>query len=155
VATLANRKVIAAERALAVMASHTAHPAAARVMIQRFGRGDLSSLRHAGSNLVAFVASFFLMLCMTKANAECLRERRRPRISAQLMTSAARRNIATLSLCPRAMASITSCVGAESRRDRHSHATTGRSMTRRAANTAHLEMQRVIELHSEALQTRE
>jgi len=140
VATLANSEIITAESALAVMTSQTALRSTCGVMIQRFRRRDLSALRHSGSNLMAFIAGNLLMLCMTKANAECLRERRRSRISAQLMTSAARRNIATAGLRPRRMTSIAGRMRVESRRYRHSHAATRRSMTRRAAHAAHLQV---------------
>lgn len=68
VATFADTEVIAAERTLAVMASHAAWPATGGVMIEGLGRGDLFSLRQAGAHLVAFVAGNFLMLCMVKAD---------------------------------------------------------------------------------------
>lgn len=94
-ATLANSEIITAERALTVMASHATLRPPRGVMIERLRRGDLPSLRHTGSDLMAFTACNLLMLCMTKADAECLRERRRPRIPTQLMTCPTRRNIAT------------------------------------------------------------
>ena len=93
-ATLTNSEIITAERALAVMASHATLPATCRVMVERFRRSDLSSLRHSRSDLVAFVASYLLMLEMIKAHAECLSEYRSPRITTQLMTRATRRNVA-------------------------------------------------------------
>jgi hypothetical protein len=155
VAPLTNCEIITAERALAVMTGHAALSATGCVMIQRFRRGDLPSLWHPGSNLMTFVAGNLLMLCMTKANAKGLRELRRPSVSAQLMASAARRNIAAVSLSPGSVASIAGRMRVESHRDRHSYAATRRSMTCCAANASHLEMKRVIEGHSEALQTRE
>ena len=154
-ATLANCEVIAAKRALTIMASHATLSPPGGVMIERLRRGYLSPLRHAGSDLMAFTACNLLMLCMTKANAECLRGRRRPRIPAQLMTSAARRDIAAAGLRTRRVASITSCVRVEAGGYRQGNATTRRSMTRRTTDTSHLHVARVIKLHSEALQTRE
>src|SRR6266542_3948862 len=115
VATLANGKVIAAERALAVMARHTAHTAARCVMVERFRRRDLPSLRQSRSNLVAFVASYFLMFGMIESYAECLGEFRSPRVTIQLVTRAARRDVAATRLRSRRMASITSCVCVKSR----------------------------------------
>lgn len=151
-APLTNCEVIAAKRTLAVMASHATLPPTGCVMVERFRRGHLAALRHAGSNLMAFNAADLLMLCMTKANPECLRERRRPRISAQLMTGAARRNIAAAGLRTRGMTSVASRVCVESRWYRKRHAPARRSMTRRAANATHLHMSRVIKFHTKTLQ---
>ena len=72
VATLASGEVIAAKLALAIMARHAALPATGRVMIKRFGRSDLSSLRHSGSDLMTFGAVNFLVPVMVKADAERL-----------------------------------------------------------------------------------
>ena len=71
------------------------------------------------------------------------------------MTSAARRNIATAGLRARRVASITSRVRIKAGGYRHRHAGARRLMTSRAANIAHLQMSRVIELHSKALQAGE
>jgi len=49
----------------------------------------LPSLWLARSNLMAFVASYFLMLRMIEAYPEGLGELRSPRVAAQLMASAA------------------------------------------------------------------
>jgi hypothetical protein len=78
VAPLADGKVITAKRSLAVMASHATLAAAGCVMIKRFRRRDLSSLRHTRSDLVAFVASYFLMLGMIESHAEGYGESRSP-----------------------------------------------------------------------------
>jgi len=89
VAPFTNREIVVAKRALAVMTSHATLSPSRRVMIERFRRGNLSALRQAGPDLMTFIAGDLLMLCMTKANTERRRELGRPRISAQLMTSAA------------------------------------------------------------------
>src|SRR5204862_5104306 len=102
-ATFASGEIFTAKSALAVMAGHATLPTTGCVMVERLRRRNLPSLRHAGPDLMAFSAGKLLMLCMTKANAECLRERRRPRISAQLVTSAARRNIAAAGLRARSV----------------------------------------------------
>ena len=115
----------------------------------------MSSLRHAGPDLMTFVAGNFLVLRVTKTDAKCRHEFRSSGITAQLMTSAARGNIATAGLRPRGVASITSCVGIKAGGYRHCHAAARRLMTSRAANIAHLQMSRVIELHPKALQAGE
>ena len=85
----ADGKIIASKSALAIMTSHTALRPRACVMIQRRRLRNLSSLRHCGPDLVAFVAIFFLMLGMTEADAESLREFRSAPIATQLMAGAA------------------------------------------------------------------
>jgi hypothetical protein len=81
-ATLANTEIIAAERALTVMASQATLRFPRGVMIQRFRRGDLSALRHSGPHLMTFGACNLLMLYMTEANSERRRRFRRARIAA-------------------------------------------------------------------------
>src|SRR2546427_1898348 len=104
---------------------------------------------------MTFVAGNFLMLGMTEADAKSRHEFRSSGITAQLMTSAARGNIATAGLRARRVASITSCVRIKAGGYRHRHAAARRLMTSRAANIAHLQMKRMIELHSKALQAGE
>ena len=154
VAPLTNCEVIVAKRALAIVASHAALPATRRVMVERFRRGDLSSLRHSRPNLVAFVAGYFLMPGMIESHAEGRGRRGSPGIPTQLMTRATRRDVAAAGLRARRVASITSCVRVESRGYREGNATTRRPMTGRTTDAAHLQMQRVIELHPKALQMR-
>jgi hypothetical protein len=72
VATLADGEVITAKRTLAVMASHATLRATGCVMVKRFRRRNLSSLRHSRFNLVAFVAGYFLMPGMIESHPECL-----------------------------------------------------------------------------------
>ena len=114
-APLTNCEVIAAKRTLAVMASHAALRATRCVMVERLRRGDLSSLRHSRSHLVAFVAGYLLMFGMIKADAESLGGLSCPGIPTQLMTRTTRRDIAAAGLRARSVASITSCVRIESR----------------------------------------
>ena len=116
-ASLTNSEVFAAECPLAVMTSHATLAAAGRMMIQRFGRTDLSSLRHACFHLMTLVAGYLQMFRVTETDAKGRHEFRRPRIAAQLMTGAARGNIAAAGLRSRRMASITSCVRIEPGRD--------------------------------------
>lgn len=151
-ATLAGGKVIAAERALAIVASHAALPAAARVMIKRFGRGDLSSLRHAGPDLMTFRARNFLVLGVVKTDPESRGHFRRPGITAQLMTRSARRNIPPPGLCSGRVTSETSNVRVESRWDRQRHTGARRLVTGGAIDPAHIQVPGMVELHAEALQ---
>ena len=89
--TFTDREVIVTEGALAVMATTTALSAAAGVMIQRLRRGDLASLRHAGTNLVTVIAiGFWIMLRVAESNSEGRHVLRRARVAAQLMAGAAR-----------------------------------------------------------------
>ena len=72
--TFASGKIIAAESTFSVVTAHTALRAGSGVMIQRRRRGNLISLRHSRSDLMAFVASDFLMLRMAETYAEGLCE---------------------------------------------------------------------------------
>jgi hypothetical protein len=155
VATLANSEIITTECALTIMTCHATLRPTGGMMIERFRSRNLPPLRHSRSDLMAFIACNLLMLCMTKADTKCLRELRRPGISSQLMTGATRRNITTVSLCARSVAPIAGRMRVEPRRDRHGDASTRWPMTRSTVNLTHLQMKRVIELHSEALQTGE
>jgi len=154
VAPFTNCEIITAERTLAIVTSQATLRATGRVVIERLRRGDLSSLRQAGTHLMTFVASHFLMLRMAEADFECRRKFRRARIATQLMTSATRRNVAAAGLRARSVASIAGCVRIETRGNCEGHATARRAMTRRATNASHLQMQGVIELHAKALQAR-
>lgn len=89
VTALARRKIVTAKCAFTVMTCHATLAATGCVMIQRFGCGDLPTLRHSRSYLMTFIAIYLLMLCMAKADAECLRKCRSPRIAAQRMTGTA------------------------------------------------------------------
>ena len=153
-APLTNCKVIATERTLAVVASHATLPAAGCMMVKRFRSRYLSSLRHARSNLMTFGAGNFLVLRVVKADAERLGKFRRPGITTQLMTRAARGNIPPARLRAGRMTSKTSRVRVESRGYRESNAGARRPVTGGATNAAHLQVSRVIELHAETLQTR-
>jgi len=73
VAPLAHGEIVSSERALAVMTGQATLTGSSGMMIQRLWRGDLSSLRHSGSNLVALVTGYFLMPGMIKSHPECLR----------------------------------------------------------------------------------
>ena len=140
-ATLADGEVIAAERALAVMASQATLPTACGVMVKRFRRRDLSALGHSRFDLVAFVAGYFFMLGMIESDAEGLGGCGGPGIPTQLMTRTARRDIAAAGLRARSMASITRCVRVEARGYRQGNAATRRPMTRRTTDTSHLNVQ--------------
>jgi hypothetical protein len=64
------------------------------MMIEWLRRRDLPALWQAGPDLMTFIASYFLMLRMVKADAECGRRFRSARIAAQLMTGSTGRDIA-------------------------------------------------------------
>jgi|SRR5215208_8003558 len=86
-------KIVSAESALAIVATHTTERVFPGVMIQGRGRRNLPSLWLARSNLMAFIAGYFLMLRMTEAYPEGLGVLRSSGITTQFMASAARRNI--------------------------------------------------------------
>jgi hypothetical protein len=88
-APFTDSKIVATERPLAIVTSHATLRPPRRVMIERFRRRDLSSLRHSRSNLVTFGAGHFLMLGMIESHAKGGGRRRSPGIPAQLMTRAA------------------------------------------------------------------
>lgn len=104
---------------------------------------------------MAFVAGDFLVLRMTEANAEGLGELRSARVTTQLVARAARGNVASTGLRSRRVTSIASRVSVEACRDRQRNASASRTVTSRAVDAPHLQVQRVIELHSETLQPRE
>ena len=69
--SLADGEIVIAERALAVMTGSAAQTASAGVMIQRLRRGDLTSLRKAGTHLMTIVTvGFWIMLGMTEAQVK-------------------------------------------------------------------------------------
>jgi len=123
-------------------------------MIEWFRRAHLTSLRHARSHLMTLVASYFLMLRMIEADAKSRREFRRPGVTAQLMTSAARRDIAAAGLRARCVTAIASGMRVEASRDRKCHAPTRRLMTGGATHATHIHVTRVIKPHPETPQTR-
>ena len=123
-------------------------------MIERLRRSDLPALRPAGQDLVTFGARLLLVLRMAEANAKGLRECRRPRIATQLMTGAARGDIATAGLRARRVTAITGGVRIEARRYRQRHPVAAGAVTGGAAHSPHVHVRGVIELHAEALQTR-
>ena len=55
-AAFANGKIVVTEGALAVMTGHATLAAPQGVMIERFRLSHLATLRHAGTNLMTFVA---------------------------------------------------------------------------------------------------
>jgi hypothetical protein len=82
VTALADREVIIAKGALAVMTGHATLAATARMMIQGFGCRDLLPLRQAGAHLMTFIAiDFRLMFVVTEADPECRHELRGSRVA--------------------------------------------------------------------------
>ena len=154
VTAFAHGEVFAAESALAVVTSHATLRAARGVMIKLFRSCHLSSLRQAGTHLMAFVASNLLMLCVTEADTKRLHEFRRSGVTTQLMARAARRNIPTTGLRARRVTTIAGRVCIEAGGNRHRHAAARFAMTSRATDAAHTHVARVIELHPKALQAR-
>jgi len=155
VTSLANYKIVAAERAFPVMTRHAALGPASRMMVQRLRRGHLSPLRHSRPHLMTFCTGELLMLPVVEADSKRLGHLRSARITAQLMTGAAGRNIAAVCLRAWRMAAITRRVRIESRGYRKGNAATGWLMTGGAAHAGHFQMKRVIEFHSEASKSRE
>jgi len=82
VATFTDCKIIAAESALTIMATHATLSAGPGVMVQRRRRSYLPSLRHSCSDLVALVTSDFLMARMIEAYTESWRKFRSASVAA-------------------------------------------------------------------------
>jgi hypothetical protein len=85
VTAFTDSEIIVAKSALTVMTRHTALRPTRRVMIERLRRGDLPPLRHACLYLMTLVAGHLLVLRMTKADSERLRELGCTGITTQLM----------------------------------------------------------------------
>lgn len=151
---LAHAEVVTTKGAFAIVTSHTALTTTGGVMVERLWPGDLLSLGQTSTHLMTFVAGFLLMFGVTKADTEGLHEFRRARVPTQLMTGAARRDVAPARGRPRCMTSIAGRVRIEARRDRHRDTRTRRPMTGIASHAAHVDVPRVIELHAKAAQTR-
>lgn len=110
-AAFANGKVLATKRALPVVTSQATLSAPGSVMIERLGLRDLPALRHAGANLMTLFAGSLLVLRMAEAHPKCLRELRGARIPSDLVTGAARRNIAPTRFRACGVTSVTGRVG--------------------------------------------
>jgi hypothetical protein len=148
--SLTNRKIVIAKRAFAVMTGRTALASSAGVMIQRRRRRDLASLRHTGAHLMAVVTvSFWIMLSVTEPDSERGHVLRCARIYAQLMTSAAGRDVASIYLPARRVTAKTGCVRVEISRDGHGDPAAHRTMTSRATHVSQRDVSGMIELHSE------
>ena len=94
---LADREVISTKRALPIVTRRAALAAPTGVMIQGFRRRNLKPLRHARAHLMTVVAvRFLIVLCVAESDSERRHVLGCARISAQLMTSAAGRNIASI-----------------------------------------------------------
>ena len=151
---LAGSKIVAAEGPLPVMTSHATLAAPSGVMIECLRLSNLPALRHAGANLVTFVAGSLPMLLMTKTDAKGLRILRRSRIAAQLMTGAAGRNVAPARLRAVRVAAKTSRMRIEAGRYGKRHASPCRSMAGTATDAAHVQVTRMIEPHVETSEPR-
>jgi hypothetical protein len=82
VTALADGEIFVAERALPVMTGHAALGATRRVMIKRFGRRHLPTLRHPGAYLMTFIAvDLRLMPGVTETYFECRHVLRRSRVT--------------------------------------------------------------------------
>jgi hypothetical protein len=73
-------------------------------MVQCFGLGGLPPLRHPGPDLMTLIAGHLAVFRMTESNAKRLRKLRSSPVSAQLMTGAARGNVASAGLSLRGVA---------------------------------------------------
>lgn len=152
---LADGEVIIAKGALAVMTSGATLRASGGVMIQRFWRGDLSPLRQAGADLMTIGAvGLGIVLGVAEADTERRHILRRARVATQLMTSAARRDVAPTRLRARRVTTEAGCVRIEISRDGHRRTAARRTMARHTTDVAHCQVFRVIELHPETHQPR-
>jgi len=111
-----NCEVIAAKRPLSIVTRHATLPRSGCVMIERLRLSHLAPLRHIRSNLMTLVARFLLMLGVTKTDSKSLRKSRGARVAAELMTSAARRDITPGGLRSGHVTTIASGMGVEARR---------------------------------------
>ena len=93
-AAFADREIVAAEGALAIVTGHAALSATGSVMIERLGRGYLSPLWLTRADLMTFVAGHLLVFAVTEPDTKRLHHFGRARVAAQLVASSARRNIA-------------------------------------------------------------
>ena len=147
----ANGEVVIAESALAIVTRRATLRAPGRVMIQWFRCRNLTSLRQAGANLMTiFTVSLWIMLRMAESKPEGGHVLRGARIAAELMTSAARRNVAPVRLRARRVTTETSCVRIEVRRNCHGDPAAHRTMTSGAVDAAQRQVLCMIELHAEA-----
>ncbi len=148
---LAIGEVVASEGALIVVTRHAGLGAVGAEMLNRSGRGDLSSLRHACSNAVAIVAAQVLARAVTRVaeiDSVSFREDRSSRELPRLVTRAARRYVAPGCLRARRVTLVTGRVSINPFGDRKGHAARGRLMTTGAIDSL---VPRVIKLHVKAL----
>jgi len=157
VAPLASREIITTKSPLPVVTRHATKSARRSMVIKRLWRCYLIWPRRAGSNPMTFVASQsfrLIVLCMAEAEAECRSCFARANITTGFVAHSAGRNIPIARPGAWAVALVTSDMRIYSGRNRHGHTAGAGAMTSDTANTAHFEVTRMIESHTEAFETR-
>ena len=135
-APFANRKIVTAKRAFAIVAARAARTARRGVVIQRERRSHLSPLAQTGSDLVTFDARQLLrriMTRMTKPDAIRRGLFGSANKATELVTRGARRNVAPIRFRVRSVTTKTRRVGVQPRGNRQCDAATAAPMTRRAS----------------------
>jgi hypothetical protein len=128
---------------------------ASGVMVQRLRIGNLAPLWHPGEDSMTFLATHVVVLCVTEADTEGPGELRRPRVAAQLMTGAARRNITPTRLSAWCVTLVAGAVSIESGGNRQRDTSARWSVTGCATDVSLTHVPSVIELHAKAAQARE
>ena len=152
VATLADRKIIAAECSLPVVTACATERTGRRMMIQRCRRRNLPSSSRTSPHLMTRPTSQLLrriVTCMTEPNSIGRRLLRSANQTPGLMTSAARRDVFSVCLRSRRVTAKTRDVSIQSRRNREPNTTTISTMTRGTSRTT---VFRVIERRVETAQ---
>jgi hypothetical protein len=93
-APIANRKIIATKRALAIVTGSATLTTSGRMMVKRLGRCDLATLRHPRSYLMTFITPHLTMFTVIEVYAKRLRKLGRARVGSELMTYGTRRDVA-------------------------------------------------------------
>ena len=125
--------------------------------MSRLGGSDLAPLRLPRSDLMTIITAQLLrgaVFSMTKIHAKCRGPLGSSRVTAELVTSAARRNIPAAGPRARRMTAIASRMRAETDRNRQRDAAPCRTVAGSTTHIPHIQVSRVIEDHAEALQPR-
>ena len=155
VATFTNRKVIAAKRALTVMASHTALSSTRGMVIGRLGSSDLAPLWQSRFHLMTIIAGQLLrrpVFGVAEVHTKGGGPLGSSRVAAELVAGTTRGNIPAPRFRAWHMTAITSRMRVEANRNRQRDAAPCRTVASGATHTAHVQVSRVIEVHAEALQ---
>jgi hypothetical protein len=155
VTSRACREIITAKRSLPVVTTRTTKRTRPRVVIERLWRRHISRLRTRAYAMTIVATETFvpIVLFVTEADSISRCVIRRAREASELVTSAARRDVATIHLRSWRVTTETSDVSIEARGNRKTLATPVGPVTRRASG-ADTSVCCVIESDVETLQRR-